>query len=220
MDPIHPELEAPLAEILAETYGVIVYQEQVMAIAQKVAGYTLGQADLLRRAMGKKKKSILDKEYVPFSEGMRANGYSDPAIAKLWDTLIPFADYAFNKSHTAGYGLVSYWTAYLKAPLSGGVHGGAAHLGARRQGQERALPPRVPADGRQGAAAGRQLLRRRLRTGRHRHPVRPGGDPQRRQQRGRLDLRDPQEQGRIHRASPTSWPRSSRWCATRRSSSR
>ena len=63
-------------EILAETYGVIVYQEQVMAIAQKVAGYTLGQADLLRRAMGKKKKSILDKEYVPFSDGMKANGYS------------------------------------------------------------------------------------------------------------------------------------------------
>ncbi|HTW20286.1 MAG TPA: DNA polymerase III subunit alpha, partial [Mycobacteriales bacterium] len=114
MDPIHPELEAPLADLLAETYGVIVYQEQVIAIAQKVAGYTLGQADLLRRAMGKKKKAILDKEYVPFCEGMRANGFSDPAIAKLWDTLIPFADYAFNKSHSAGYGLVSYWTAYLK----------------------------------------------------------------------------------------------------------
>jgi DNA polymerase-3 subunit alpha len=114
MDPIHPELAAPLAEILAETYGVIVYQEQVLAIAQKVAGYTLGQADLLRRAMGKKKKSILDKEKVPFSDGMRANGYSPPAIDKLWETLIPFADYAFNKSHTAGYGLVSYWTAYLK----------------------------------------------------------------------------------------------------------
>ncbi|HEX3825035.1 MAG TPA: DNA polymerase III subunit alpha [Mycobacteriales bacterium] len=112
--PIHPELEAPLADILAETYGVIVYQEQVMAIAQKVAGYSLGQADLLRRAMGKKKKSILDKEKVPFREGMHANGYSDAAIDKLWDTLIPFADYAFNKSHSAGYGLVSYWTAYLK----------------------------------------------------------------------------------------------------------
>jgi DNA polymerase-3 subunit alpha len=114
MDPIHPELAEPLAEILAETYGVIVYQEQVMAIAQRVAGYSLGQADLLRRAMGKKKKSILDKEYIPFSNGMKANGYSEPAIAKLWETLIPFADYAFNKSHSAGYGLVSYWTAYLK----------------------------------------------------------------------------------------------------------
>jgi DNA polymerase-3 subunit alpha len=115
MDPIHPEFAESLEEILAETYGVIVYQEQVMAIAQKVAGYSLGQADLLRRAMGKKKKAILDKERVPFSEGMKANGYSEAAIEKLWETLIPFADYAFNKSHSAGYGLVSYWTAYLKA---------------------------------------------------------------------------------------------------------
>jgi DNA polymerase-3 subunit alpha len=113
--PIHPELAESLAEILDETHGVIVYQEQVMAVAQKVAGYTLGQADLLRRAMGKKKKSILDKEYRPFAEGMRARGYSDGAIKKLWEVLVPFADYAFNKAHSAGYGLVSYWTAYLKA---------------------------------------------------------------------------------------------------------
>jgi DNA polymerase III subunit alpha len=113
--PIHRELAEPLADILDDTYGVIVYQEQVMAIAQRVAGYSLGQADLLRRAMGKKKKEVLDKEYVPFSEGMRANGYSDHAVKTLWDILVPFADYAFNKAHTAGYGLVSYWTAYLKA---------------------------------------------------------------------------------------------------------
>ncbi len=115
VEPIHPELAEPLAEILGDTYGLIVYQEQVMAIAQRVAGYSLGAADLLRRAMGKKKKEILDKEYVPFSEGMRANGYSDSAIKTLWDVLVPFSDYAFNKAHTAGYGLVSYWTAYLKA---------------------------------------------------------------------------------------------------------
>jgi len=113
--PIHPELAEPLAEILAPTYGVIVYQEQVMAIPQKLAGYSLGKADLLRKAMGKKKKEVLNKEYVPFSDGMRANGFSDNAIKTLWDVLVPFADYAFNKSHTAGYGLVSYWTAYLKA---------------------------------------------------------------------------------------------------------
>ncbi|MGH7628336.1 MAG: DNA polymerase III subunit alpha, partial [Gemmatimonadales bacterium] len=113
--PIHRELAGPLAEILGDTYGLIVYQEQVMAIAQQLAGYSLGAADLLRRAMGKKKKEILDKEYVPFSEGMRQNGYSDGAIKKLWDILVPFSDYAFNKAHTAGYGLVSYWTAYLKA---------------------------------------------------------------------------------------------------------
>jgi DNA polymerase-3 subunit alpha len=113
--PIHPELAEPLADILDTTYGLIVYQEQVMAIAQRVAGYTLGQADLLRRAMGKKKKEILDKEFVPFSAGMKAGGFSDAAITTLWDILVPFSDYAFNKAHTAGYGLVSYWTAYLKA---------------------------------------------------------------------------------------------------------
>jgi DNA polymerase-3 subunit alpha len=112
--PIHPELEEPLKEILGTTYGLIVYQEQVMAVAQRLAGYTLGQADLLRRAMGKKKKEVLDAEYVPFSDGMKANGYSPAAIKALWDVLVPFSDYAFNKAHTAAYGLISYWTAYLK----------------------------------------------------------------------------------------------------------
>ena len=86
-----------------------------MAIAQKVAGFTLSQADNMRRAMGKKKKEILDAEFVPFSDGMRANGYSHAATKALWDTLVPFSDYAFNKAHTAAYGMVSYWTAYLKA---------------------------------------------------------------------------------------------------------
>jgi len=113
--PIHPELAEPLADILGDTYGLIVYQEQVMAIAQKVAGYSLGNADLLRRAMGKKKKEILDKEFKPFSDGMKTHGFSDSAIKTLWDILVPFSDYAFNKAHSAAYGLVSYWTAYLKA---------------------------------------------------------------------------------------------------------
>lgn len=115
VEPIHPELKEPLADILDDTYGLIVYQEQVMAIAQKVAGFSLGRADLLRKAMGKKQKDILDKEYVNFADGMKTNGFSDAAISKLWETLIPFSDYAFNRAHTAGYGLVSYWTAYLKA---------------------------------------------------------------------------------------------------------
>ncbi|GAB3515566.1 DNA polymerase III subunit alpha [Phytohabitans suffuscus] len=113
--PIHPELADSLKDILGDTYGLIVYQEQVMAIAQKVAGYTLGAADLLRRAMGKKKKEILDKEFQPFSAGMKEQGYSDGAIKTLWDILVPFSDYAFNKAHSAAYGVVSYWTAYLKA---------------------------------------------------------------------------------------------------------
>lgn len=113
--PIHPELEEPLAEVLDETYGLIVYQEQVQRAAQILAGYTLGQADLLRRAMGKKKKEILDKEFIPFQAGMRERGYSDAAIQAVWDTLVPFAGYAFNKAHSAAYGVVSYWTGYLKA---------------------------------------------------------------------------------------------------------
>ncbi len=113
--PIHPELEEPLREILEPTYGLIVYQEQVQKAAQILAGYSLGQADLLRRAMGKKKKEILDKEFVPFQQGCRERGYSDKAVQAVWDVLVPFSGYAFNKAHTAGYGLVSYWTAYLKA---------------------------------------------------------------------------------------------------------
>jgi len=113
--PIHPELEEPLAEILGETYGLIVYQEQVMSIAQQLAGYSLGQADLLRRAMGKKKKAELDQQFASFSAGMVQRGYSLHAVQTLWDILLPFSDYAFNKAHSAAYGVVSFWTAYLKA---------------------------------------------------------------------------------------------------------
>jgi DNA polymerase-3 subunit alpha len=117
--PIHPELAEPLADILAETYGLIVYQEQIMRIAQKVASYSLARADILRKAMGKKKREVLEKEFEGFSDGMKANGFSPAAVKALWDTILPFADYAFNKSHAAGYGLVSYWTAYLKANYPG-----------------------------------------------------------------------------------------------------
>ncbi|ATY10525.1 DNA polymerase III subunit alpha [Amycolatopsis sp. AA4] len=118
--PIHPQLEEPLREILSETYGLIVYQEQIMQIAQKVAGYTMGRADTLRRAMGKKKKEVLEKEYEGFEEGMKSSplvegGFSPEAVKALWDTILPFAGYAFNKSHAAAYGLIAYWTAYLKA---------------------------------------------------------------------------------------------------------
>ncbi len=113
--PIHPELADPLADILDTTYGLIIYQEQVMAIAQRVAGFSLGQADILRRAMGKKKKSELDKQHEGFVAGMRERGYSKEAIDTLWAILLPFSDYAFNKAHSAAYGVVSYWTAYLKA---------------------------------------------------------------------------------------------------------
>jgi DNA polymerase-3 subunit alpha len=113
--PIHPELEKPLEEVLAVTYGLIVYQEQVQKAAQIIAGYSLGEADILRRVMGKKKPDELAKNFVLFQEGARKNNYSDEAIQGLWDVLVPFAGYAFNKAHSAAYGLVSYWTGYLKA---------------------------------------------------------------------------------------------------------
>lgn len=113
--PIHPELEEPLKDILAPTYGLIVFQEQVMKIAQKVAGFSLGQADILRKAMGKKKADVLAKQFEGFAAGMHSNGYSDECIQTLWDILVPFASYAFNKSHSEAYALVAYQTAYLKA---------------------------------------------------------------------------------------------------------
>lgn len=113
--PLHPELAEALEGVLGETYGLIVYQEQVMEIARRLSGYSLAQADLLRRAMGKKKKEELDYQFESFSAGMKERGFSLAAIQALWDTLLPFSDYAFNKAHSAAYGLVSYWTGYLKA---------------------------------------------------------------------------------------------------------
>ncbi|PRW62279.1 DNA polymerase III subunit alpha [Actinopolyspora mortivallis] len=113
--PIHPELKDALDPILGESYHLLVYQEQVMAIAQQLAGYSLGEADLLRKAMGKKKPEVIAKESEKFLAGMKQKGFSDEAAQTLWDTILPFAGYAFNKSHTAGYAMVSYWTAYLKA---------------------------------------------------------------------------------------------------------
>ncbi len=112
---LEPAMVEALEPILGTTYGLVIYQEQVMEIAQKLAGYSLGNADLLRRAMGKKKKSVLDAEYVPFAQGMRDKGFNEASIKALWEVLVPFSDYAFNKAHTAAYGLVSYWTGYLKA---------------------------------------------------------------------------------------------------------
>ncbi|WP_431929811.1 DNA polymerase III subunit alpha [Amycolatopsis tucumanensis] len=164
--PIHPELEEPLKEILADTYGLIVYQEQIMHIAQKVAGYSMGRADVLRRAMGKKKKEVLDKEFEGFHAGMKENGFSDEAIQALWDTILPFAGYAFNKSHAAAYGLVSYWTAYLKAnytaeymaalltSVGDNKDKSAVYLSECRRLGIKVLPPDVNESGQRFAAVG------------------------------------------------------------------
>jgi DNA polymerase-3 subunit alpha len=103
-----------LRPILEETYGVIVYQEQVMRIAAEVAGFTLGQADLLRRAMGKKKQEEMDKQRVRFVEGAKAQGVTKAKAEKLFDLMAYFAGYGFNKSHSAAYALITYLTAYFK----------------------------------------------------------------------------------------------------------
>lgn len=113
--PINDEVAKPLAPVLDETYGLIVYQEQVQSAARILAGYSLGKADILRRAMGKKKPEVLAKEKAPFFEGMKERGYSEKAAQDVWDIFLPFSGYAFNKSHSACYALISYWTAYLKA---------------------------------------------------------------------------------------------------------
>jgi DNA polymerase-3 subunit alpha len=108
---LHPKLEP----ILEDTYGVMVYQEQVMQIAQELGGYTLGAADLLRRAMGKKIKSEMDQQRKIFQEGAIKNNVSPKIASKIFDQMAKFAGYGFNKSHSAPYALISYQTAYMKA---------------------------------------------------------------------------------------------------------
>lgn len=105
-----PELE----NIVGVTFGYAIYQEQVIKICVDIAGYTMGAADMLRRAMGKKKLSIMKEEEPKFKAGVMKKGYSKDVATKLWEYLLPFADYGFNKAHAAGYALIGYWTAYLK----------------------------------------------------------------------------------------------------------
>ena len=107
----HPDLE----EILNETYGVIVYQDQVLHIMRRFAGYSLGQADVVRKAMGKKIASLMQQERESFIAGAREKGYEEQAAADVFDLIEPFAGYAFNKAHSVSYAVVAYWTAYFKA---------------------------------------------------------------------------------------------------------
>jgi DNA polymerase III subunit alpha len=147
----HPRLEP----ILESTYGVIVYQEQVMQISQALGGYSLGQADLLRRAMGKKKAEEMAKERVRFMEGARANGVDEKVAGGVFDLMEKFAAYGFNKSHSAAYGLLTVQTAWLKAhyPVefmaalisseASNTDKVVAHIGEARAGGIEVLPPDV-----------------------------------------------------------------------------
>lgn len=114
----HSKIHYPdpcLEDVLKETYGVMVYQEQVMQVAQKIAGFSLGEADILRRAMGKKKLAVLMEKKKEFVAGALKNGHTKEHAEEIFDIMIPFAGYGFNKSHAAAYSVVAYRTAWLKA---------------------------------------------------------------------------------------------------------
>ena len=108
---IHPKLEP----ILQNTQGIMIYQEQLMKVAQELAGFTLGEADVLRKAVGKKIKKLLEEQETKFINGAVKNGISKKIAEELWQWILPFAAYGFNKSHSVAYGTIAYQTAYLKA---------------------------------------------------------------------------------------------------------
>ena len=146
-----------LEPILGPTYGIMVYQEQVMQIAQVLGGYSLGGADLLRRAMGKKKAEEMAQQRAIFKEGAAKNGLAEAKADEIFDLMEKFAGYGFNKSHAAAYALLAYQTAYMKAHHLVGLHGGEPlavmddtdkvqifHDDAREHGLE-ILPPDINA---------------------------------------------------------------------------
>ena len=154
---------AKLEPILRETFGIIVYQEQVMEVAKLLAGYSLGEADLLRRAMGKKIKAEMDAQRERFVSGAVERGLSKAQASEIFDLLAKFADYGFNKSHAAAYALVAYQTAYLKANYPGRVPRRVDDALARQHRQARRIPPRGAAPRHPGRAALGQPLGHRFR---------------------------------------------------------
>ena len=145
---LHPALE----EILEETYGVIVYQDQVLHIARTFAGYTLGEADIVRKAMGKKIPEIMAQEKEKFLEGARGQGFDASLSERVFSLVEPFAGYAFNKAHSVSYGLISYWTAYLKANYTPEYMVSLLNSYVGPQRTHRLRDSRVPAPGDSGAA--------------------------------------------------------------------
>ncbi|WP_102345301.1 DNA polymerase III subunit alpha [Bacillus sp. Marseille-P3661] len=148
-----------LQEILEPTYGVIVYQEQIMKIASKMAGFSLGEADLLRRAVSKKKRDVLEKERKHFVNGCLEKGYDEKVADQIYDLIVRFADYGFNRSHAVAYSIIAYWLAYLKAnfplyfmcALLSSVVGNedkiAQYIGESRQKSIDILPPSINKSG-------------------------------------------------------------------------
>ena len=209
-----PSSPRPLEDVLGETYGLIVYQEQVMAIAQQLAGYTLGQADLLRRAMGKKKKAELDKQ---FETLLRRHGRARLLHARDQHAVGdpgPVLRLRLQQGALRGLRPGLLLDRLPQGELPRRVHGRAAHLGQGRQGQVGGLPQRVPPDEDPGAAARRQRVGQELHSGRQRHPLRPDRGPQRRRQRRRRDRRRPRGEGPVRRLQRLPRRRSPRPSAT------
>lgn len=172
----HPALEP----VLKDTYGVIVYQEQVMQISQVLGGYTLGRADLLRRAMGKKKAEVMQAERAGFLEGCAKNNVDLKVAGEIFDLMEKFAEYGFNKSHSAAYGLVTIHTAWLKAHYP--CEFMAALLSSEKDNTDKVVKHRRGARvGPRGAAAGCESVRHGIRRGEREDSLRPG----RHQGRGR-----------------------------------
>ncbi len=189
IEPIHPELAEPLDEILGETYGLTVYQEHVLAIVRKVAGYSLGQADLLRKAMGKKKREILDAEFVPFEAGHARQRLLQERDQGPLGHPGPVLRLRLQQGPRRGVRAGVLLDGVPQGELPRRVHGGAPDVGQGRQGQDGDLPQRVPSDEDPGPSTRRERVGRDVHPGRRRHPLRAHRDPQRRGQRRRQDRR-------------------------------
>ena len=191
-----PQLEP----ILAETYGVIAYQEQVMRISNVLAGFTLGEADILRKAMGKKNADVMAKMRGKFVDGREEQGASTRRRRRgIFDLMEHFAGYGFNKSHSTAYALPRVPDGVPEGELPLALRRGAADDRSAEHRQARAVPRRVPRARHSGAAAGHQrepaAIHRRARQGR---PLRPDRDQERRRGRDRVAARGPQEAGPHH----------------------
>ena len=194
-------IDERLKPITEHTYGIAVYQEQLMQIARDIAGFPGPKADTLRRAIGKKERALMATLKQDFVEGCREGGTNTSVANQLWGLMESAADYSFNRSHAACYGLIAYRTAYLKANYPGRVHGRADLERDVDQGQGAVLRLALRGDGDQRAAAGREHVRARLRRRRRRHPLRA-----RRGQERRLLRPSRRSSRRARRAAPS--PRS------------
>ncbi len=187
-----PQLEP----ILSDTYGVIAYQEQVMRIAATLASFSLGQSDVLRKAMGKKNPAVMQAQREKFVKGAVGNGLNEKKAGKIFDLMEHFAGYGFNKSHSTTYAFLAYQTGVSEGQLPVALPGGAAHDRSAEHRQGRDLPWRVPRSRRAGAAARHQRERTALHRDARRRALRPDGDQERRRGRHRVDSRRAQGAGR------------------------